>query len=84
MSNQVTIKDAEFIVTYQNGVLKDIKIKTELKYNPNGGEYTDYNITLTNELELLINKKLSDASDYEAPSSTGKVLGLAAAKFYIA
>ena len=83
MNSQVKIKDAEFIVTYENGAIKDIKIKTDLKYNPTGGEYTDYNITLTNELELLVNDKLSNASDYKAPSSTGSIVGLAAAKFYI-
>ena len=83
MNSQVKIKDAEFIVTYENGAIKDIKIKTDLKYNPTGGEYTDYNITLTNELELLVNDKLSNASDYEAPSSTGSIVGLAAAKFYL-
>lgn len=84
MNQNVNIKDATFVIVYENGVLTEIKIKTDIKYNPTAGEYTDYNITLTNELELLVNKYLDDASDYEAPSSaTGNFLGLESSKYYI-
>ena len=54
-------------ITMENGVLTEIKALTELKYAPTGGEFTDYNITLTNTLEFLINDKLSKAEKYEAP-----------------
>ncbi len=86
MSSNVTIKDAEFIVEIVDGEIVSMKIKTDLKYNPTAGDYTDYNITLTNELEILVNKKLDKASDYEAPEKVvGSFLnvGLNNVKYYI-
>lgn len=86
MNTNLTIKDAEFIVTYENGILTEIKIKTDIKYNPTGGDYTDYNITLTNELELLVNKNLDDAEKYEAPKAEDGgifVSALSDSKYYI-
>lgn len=86
MNTNSTIKDAEFIVTYENGILTEIKIKTDIKYNPTGGDYTDYNITLTNELELLVNKNLDDAEKYEAPKAEDGgifVSALSDSKYYI-
>lgn len=67
MNAEYMIKEAEIVVTMENGVLTEIKALTELKYAPTGGEFTDYNITLTNTLEFLINDKLSKAEKYEAP-----------------
>ena len=83
LNSAITIKDAEFVVVYENNTLQKISIKTDLKYNPTDGDYVDYNITLTNELELVINNKLSSAEEYFAPASTGSVLGIGASKYYI-
>ena len=87
MSNQITIKKAVFVVTIVNGALSSIKVETDLKYNPIAGDYTDYNVTLTNVLELNVNKHLSKAQEYVAPAkSEGNILQtntLDANKFYI-
>lgn len=80
MNTDLNIKDAEFIVTIESGKITEVSIKTDIKYNPIGGEFTDYNITLTNELELLINDKLSNASDYSAPKSAESTFGLGGLK----
>ena len=85
----INIKDAEFVVVFENDMLKSISLKTDLKYNPTAGDYTDYNITLTNKLELLINENLEGAQEYEAPDSPEKKTlgvitgGLAYAKYHI-
>ena len=83
INSDITIKDAEVIVVYVDGELTEISIKTDIKYNPVDGDYVDYNITLTNELNLLINDKITKAQDYTAPSSTGSVIGLSSFTYYI-
>ena len=67
------VKEAEIIVEFVDGKITNVECLTELKYCPTGGEYTEYNITLTNTIELKINDKLSTAEKYEAP---GKADGL--------
>lgn len=64
------IKKAEIVVEFVNGKISTIQCLTELKYTPTGGEYTEYNITLTNKIELKINDKLSAAEKYESPTKT--------------
>lgn len=87
MSNQITIKNATFVVTIINGKLDSISIETDLKYNPIAGDYTDYNVTLINVLELKVNKELSEAQSYIAPAkSEGNIFQtdtLDNSKFYI-
>ena len=86
MNSQVIIKKAVFVITITDGVLESISIETDLKYNPVDGEYTDYNITLTNVLELKINKELNKAKEYIAPDKVeGNILqdALINAKYYI-
>ena len=86
MNSQVIIKKAVFVITITNGALESISIETDLKYNPVDGEYTDYNITLTNVLELKINKELDNASEYIAPEKVeGNIFqdALINAKYYI-
>lgn len=83
-----TIKNAVFTVTYENNKLTEIKIKTDISYNPTDGEYTDYNISLTNELNLLVNDKLDDALEYTSPKSATSTIfppsiGLENFSFYI-
>ncbi len=62
------VKEAEIEVEVVDGKVASVKCLTELKYCPTGGEYTDYNITLTNTIELTVNDKLSAAEKYEAPN----------------
>lgn len=67
MGAQITIKKAIFVITITDGHLENISIETDLKYNPTAGEFTDYNVTLTNALELKINNNLEKAQSYIAP-----------------
>lgn len=76
-------EEAVIEVTYKNNILTSIKCETEIRYNPTGGEYTEYNVALKNIIEIEINKELDDAGEYVAPTSTGKWLGIGAAKYYI-
>lgn len=73
MNDEYMIKETEIVIEMENGVITKIKALTELKYCPTGGDFTEYNITLTNKMEFLINDKLSKAEDYKAP---GKPDGL--------
>ncbi len=77
------IDNAKCVVELENNKLVKITLVTDLIYNPTGGEYIDYNITLTNKLELEINANYNKAEDYEAPSSTGTIVGIRASKYYI-
>ena len=76
-------EEAVVEVVYKSGVLSSIKCETEIRYNPVGGEYTEYNVALKNTIEIEINNKLSAAEDYKAPSSTGTLVGIGAAKYFI-
>ena len=78
-----TLKDALIEVKMQDGKIKSIKCETELKYVPTGGDYTAYNITLNNLIEIKVNDKLDKALEYTAPSSTGKIVGIGASKYYV-
>ena len=33
-----------------------------------GGEYTEYNVTLTNTIQLIVDENLDKAEKYESPS----------------
>ena len=66
-STAYTINEAEVVIEIKNGEISSIDCKTELCYEPTAGEYTEYNVTLTNTIELKINKKIEDAQEYEAP-----------------
>ena len=55
--------------------LKTIEARTDFKYFPTDGDYTDSNITLTDVLSLSINENLSKASKYEAPNKAEAILG---------
>ncbi|MDE6676660.1 MAG: hypothetical protein K2K12_02985 [Clostridia bacterium] len=61
------IKDALIEIVLTSGKITSIKCDTELCYTPTGGEYTEYNITLNNTIELLVNKNLKKAQDYKVP-----------------
>ena len=61
----------------KNGEIVGIDCKTELCYEPTAGEYTEYNITLTDTVKLRVNEKLEEAQDYEAPEKLEeKILGV--------
>ena len=80
------VEDAEFIIEMENGKVTKISCETEIKYEPTGGTYTEYNVTLKNQLELEINKNIEKASKYESPdkdSALAGFAGLIAAKYYI-
>jgi hypothetical protein len=68
LNSDYLMKEAEIVVTLENGVLKSVECLTEFKYAPTGGEFTEYNVTLTNKLSFFINQNLEKAEKYEAPS----------------
>lgn len=85
-AEQNQIDESEMIVEMKDGALVGISITTELRYCPTGGEYTERNIVLTNEIVLTVNDKLDNALDYVAPDDVKTTLGhygLNNAKFYI-
>ena len=85
-SSNYTIEDAEIVVEMENGQITSINILTKIKYVPIGGDYTEDVATLTNKIEVVFNKNLDKAAEYEAPKSTStglSGLGLNNAKFYI-
>ena len=76
-STAYTINEAEVVVELKNGEIVGIDCKTELCYEPTAGEYTEYNITLTDTVKLRVNEKLEEAQDYEAPEKLEeKILGV--------
>ena len=81
------IKDAIVVVEMKNGEIASISLKTEVRYNPVGGDYTEENITLTDKISIIFNDNLESAKTYTAPkkekTSLGSV-GLNNAKYYIA
>lgn len=85
-AEQNQIDESEMVIEMKDGAIVSINIKTEIRYCPTGGEHTERNIVLTNEIVLKINDKLSSAQDYVAPkdvaTSIGSI-GLNNAKFYI-
>ncbi len=83
IGGNVIIKKAAFVITVVNGKLSKMEIETDLKYNPIGGEFTDYNITLTNNLTLEVNNKLSEAESYEAPNKAAATLGIGGLKYIL-
>lgn len=62
------IKDASIKIVLENEKISSIVCDTELCYNPTGGDYTEYNITLNNIIDLQVNKNLAKAQEYEAPN----------------
>lgn len=81
-----TVRDSEMVIEMKNGKIVAIDVATKIRYNPVGGDYMEEQITLTNSISLVVNDKLSQAKEYEAPKSTTTVLGsfgLNNAKFYI-
>lgn len=78
-----SIKESVITVVYENDILISINCDTEIKYFPVSGEYTDSKITLSDSVSLLINAKYSAAASYEAPSTTGNMVGLSSAGKYI-
>lgn len=71
-----TIKDASVEIVLTDGKISSIVCGTELCYTPTGGEYTEYNITLNNVIELQVNKNLAKAQEYIVPDKVkGNILG---------
>ncbi len=85
--NRYMIKDAIVVVEMKNGEIASISLKTEVRYNPVGGDYTEENITLTDKISIIFNDNPESAKKYTAPkkekTSLGSV-GLNNAKYYIA
>lgn len=80
------IDEAETIVEIKDGQIVSVTVKTQIRYQPTGGEYTEENIVLTNTITLEINKKTDDALSYVAPNDVATTLGhygLNNAKYYI-
>lgn len=88
-SSSYTVKEAQIVVEMANSQIKNIECKTELQYEPTGGEYTEYNIVLTNTIKLEVNKNLDKASEYVAPEKLSETIlgiikgGLMFASYYI-
>ncbi len=70
-----TVRESDLVVEMSAGKIVSVSYNTEMKYTPTGGEFTDYNVTLNNTLELIVNDKLSAAQDYEAPKKALATLG---------
>lgn len=85
-SNNSVIRNSEMVVEIVNGEIVSIKVETENRYNPTGGEYTETQVTLNNTIVIDFNRKLDDASEYVAPDKTNTTIGsfgLNNSKYYI-
>ncbi len=82
-SEEYIFEEAVVEVKLKNNELVSIKCETEIRYTPTGGDYTEYNVALKNTINITVNNKLENAEEYKAPSSTGTLLGIGAAKYYI-
>ena len=82
-SEEYIFEEAVVEVKLKEDELVSIKCETEIIYVPTDGEYTEYNVALKNIIDIAVNNKLEDAGEYEAPSSTGNIVGIGAAKYYI-
>lgn len=73
-----SIDEAELVIHMTDGKITLIECKTELKYTPTGGDYTEYNVTLKNTVSLTVNseKELEKASEYKAPTKVKGTLGI--------
>jgi hypothetical protein len=80
---EYVFEEAVVEVKYLNGELVSIECETEVNYTPIGGDYTEYNVTLKNSISLEINAELEKAEEYKAPTSTGKLAGIGASKYYL-
>lgn len=87
-SDENLIRDAYIEVVVEDNKLTAIQCKTELKYTPTGGDWTEYNITLNNTITMEVNKNLAKAQKYVEPTKVkGNALGwgknLNDSEFYI-
>ncbi len=82
-SEEYIFEEAVVEVKIENGEIVGVECETEIRYTPTDGDYTEYNVTLKNNIEIKVNSKLEDAEEYKAPSSTGKIVGIGAAKYFI-
>ena len=82
-SEEYIFEEAVVDVKIENGEIVGVECETEIRYTPTDGDYTEYNVTLKNNIEIKVNSKLEDAEEYKAPSSTGKIVGIGAAKYFI-
>ena len=82
-SEEYIFEEAVVEVKLKEDELVSIKCETEIRYVPTDGEYTEYNVALKNIIDIAVNNMLEDAGEYEAPSSTGNIVGIGAAKYYI-
>lgn len=62
------IKNAEIKIVIKDGKIASATCDTKLCYTPVGGEYDEFNITLNNTVELIVNKDLDKAQKYSAPT----------------
>ena len=70
-----TVKDATLVVVMDGGEVKSMKIDTEIRYAPVGGEYTENTVTLNDSVTLTVNDKLDKAQGYKAPKKAGGLIG---------
>ena len=69
------LKDASIKIVLTDGKISSIVCETEICYTPTGGEWTEYNVTLNNKIELKVNDNLKKAQDYTAPTKVKGTLG---------
>ena len=70
------VKEASIKIVLTNGKISSVYCDTELCYTPTGGDYTEYNITLNNVIDLQVNKNLSKAQSYVVPEKVKGTLGI--------
>ncbi|MDE6666735.1 MAG: hypothetical protein K2K38_00135, partial [Clostridia bacterium] len=70
------VKDAIIKIVLTDGKISSITCETELCYNPIDGDWTEYNITLNNNIELNVNKNLDKAQKYAPPTKYKGTLGI--------
>ncbi len=70
------VNEASIKIVITDGKISAVTCNTELKYNPIGGEWTEYNITLNNTIELQVNKNLKNAQDYILPTKVEGKFGV--------
>ncbi|MDE7167634.1 MAG: hypothetical protein K2O28_02150 [Clostridia bacterium] len=70
------VKDAIIKIVLTSGKISSITCETELCYNPIAGDWTEYNITLNNNIELKVNQNLDKAQKYAPPTKVkGNAIG---------
>lgn len=86
IGDKYDVRDAVITIKVNGEKITEAACKTTFKYVPTEGEYKAGKITLTDSVEIFVNKNLDKAQEYTAPETVDThltKLGLNNAKFYI-